>query len=267
ARRTVRFTIEAVGDEVGGPTDLFNQLATRKFMKNIKVEMEELHLERFEALAGQLFLPCGVAEDLLPKVPIGTPLSQVWVAFDLLHGGNVMVKVYFMPILRWIHTNMSTKTLVFDTVRECNGRYGNFDAPIAMLDSYMESFRIPEPTPVVEMVAIDCIDSPRSRIKIYLRTSVNTLARARKAFTLGGRLTGQTVEAGLKALEELWSILFRLTSNSSEETQVLPDGACCGNVIEVTPNHALPEVKLHIPIRKISGTEAQICTSLSAWFK
>jgi DMATS type aromatic prenyltransferase len=264
-KRTVRFTIEAVGYDAGTDTDPFNQKATKTMLADMEQSIPSLDLERFNLFADRLFLPSHVATSLIPKIPSGTPLSQVWVAFDLLRG-KVMAKVYFMPILKWIHTNVSTKKLVFDIAQECNGPYGSFDAPIAMLDSYIGSLPSDQ-TPVVEMVAIDCIESAKSRIKIYLRTAVNTLERAKKAFSLGGRLKGEAIDEGLKALEDLWHILFRLQFEDIETTKILPDGSYCGNAIEMRPGHAEPEVKLHIPVRKIEGSDAQICESLAAWFR
>jgi DMATS type aromatic prenyltransferase len=202
------------------------------------------------------------------KTPADTPLSQAWVAFDLLRGGGggFMAKVYFMPILKMIETGRESKALVFEAVKACDGPHGSFDAPVAMLAGYMASFPAGE-GPVVEMVAIDCTDSPGSRIKIYLRTSVNTLARAKWAFRLGGRLTGEVIDQGIAALEELWPILFRLGSEDVDEIKVFPDGSYCGNAIEMRADRAAPEVKLHIPVRKINGTDAQLCASLSEWFK
>jgi DMATS type aromatic prenyltransferase len=265
SKRTVRFTIEAVCYGAGTDADPFNQKATRTLLTNIAKETPGLNLERFDIFANRLFFSAEAAKSLIPRIPSGTPLSQVWVAFDLLCG-EFMAKAYFMPVLKMIETNVTTKNLVFDALHECNGQYGSFEAPLSVLDSYLESFP-PEEPQVVEMVAVDCIDSPTARIKIYLRTTVNTLAKAKKAFCLGGRLTGPTIEEGLQALGELWPILFRIASDDIEDHKVFSDGSYCGNAIEMRPGHAEPEVKIHIPVRKIKGTDAQICESLSSWFQ
>lgn len=178
-----------------------------------------------------------------------------------------MPKVYFMPVMKWIKTGISTTDLVFDAARKCNGKHGSFDSPIALLDDYLRSFP-PERMPVVEMVAIDCVDSPGARIKCYLRTGVNTLAKAKFQYTLGGRLFGEAIEEGLKALESLWPILFQLEGeNDIEDREVFTAGNYCGCAIEMKSTLAVPETKLHIPVRKIQGTDGQLCKSLSAWFE
>jgi DMATS type aromatic prenyltransferase len=264
--RTVRFTIEATGFDAGTEADPFNQDETKVLLRKMARETPDIDLRRFDYFASKLFLSSQEAKTVVRKIPPGTPLSQVWVAFDLLDG-KIMPKVYFMPVLKWISTDIPSKTLVLDLARGCNGAYGNFDASVDILNSYLNSFP-PREAPVVEMVAIDCIDSPKSRIKIYLRTSVNTLARAKRAFTLGGRLSGDVIDEGLQALASLWPILFRLPSDHDvEDVEVFRDGSYCGNAIEMKPGHAEPEVKIHIPVSKIPGTDAQICESLSAWFR
>ena len=157
--------------------------------------------------------------------------------------------------------------------RKCNGQYGSFDDSIELLDDYINSFGSHvtnrDQAPVIEMVAIDCVDSPNSRIKMYLRTACNTLTRVKDQYTLGGRLDGEVIEAGLEALNELWPILFRLedTGTDFENTEVFPKGNYCGCAIEMKPGHRIPVTKIHIPVRKIDGTDAQLAKSLSHWFK
>ncbi|KAK0701276.1 aromatic prenyltransferase, partial [Lasiosphaeris hirsuta] len=270
--RTVRFTIEATGHEAGTQRDPFNQQETLRLLRGMASGMPDtdMNLGRFEHLVRCFFLSNEAAAALLPQLASDTPLSQAWVAFDLVEG-KVLAKVYFMPILKCISTGISTNQLVYDAVRTCNDRYGGYDAAISVFDSYSRSFAVPSTRgdpPRIEMLAIDCIDSPESRIKMYLRTSVTSLARAKDAYTLGGRLSGDEVEHGLQALAELWPILFRLTVDDDiENAQVLPAGSYCGFAVEMKPGRPEPEMKMHVPVRKIRGTDAQLCSSLSTWFR
>ena len=264
--QTVRFTIEAVGYQAGTPSDLCNQEASKELLRRLAEDIPGLDLTRFHIFAEQLFVPPETAPTVLARAG-RTPLSQIWIAFDLLRGGGLLTKVYFMPILKWLETGIPTKQLVFDAVRKCNGRHGTYDAPVALLDDYLASFP-PERAPVIEMVAIDCVDSPGARIKCYLRTGVNTLRKAKHQYTLGGRLRGEIVEEGVRALKELWPILFRLNGEENiEDEEVFPAGDYCGCAIEMKANCAEPETKIHIPVRKIAGTDAQLCAALAAWFE
>lgn len=267
--RTVRFTIEATGYEAGTAKDPFNQDASTHLLWTMVDNVPGMDLRHFDIFADEFFLPSEAAATAVSRLPAGTPLSQIWLAFDLLRGGKILAKVYFMPILKWALTGApTTKDLVFATARRCSGKHGAYDAPIDLLDGYLESFPRGR-GPTAEMVAIDCVDSPDSRIKVYLRTGANTLARAKDLLSLGGRLSGErSVQAGLEALTELWPMLFRLGPDKDvDNVEVFPAGSYCGCAIESKPGQTLPETKLHIPVRKIQGTDAQICESLTAWFR
>ena len=111
--RTVRFTMEAIGYEAGTKRDPFNQEATINLLTRMAKEMPELELdlEAFHTFADDLFLPPGTAGAVMSKLQeAGTPLSQVWLAFDLLRG-RIMAKVYFMPVLKWTYTGIPTNEL------------------------------------------------------------------------------------------------------------------------------------------------------------
>ncbi|KAK4204644.1 aromatic prenyltransferase [Triangularia verruculosa] len=275
--RTVRFTIEAIGPEAGTLTDPYNQDETTRLLQAMTKSIPSVHLGQYDTFTQGLFLAASTAPSLLPKVPAGAPLSQAWVAFDLAHGGGIMVKVYFMPFLKWLHTasssTVATKDLVFDIARGCNGPYGSYDHPIALLDAYLGSFSAGSSEPTVEMVAIDCIDSPSARIKCYLRTGVASLQGAKEVMTLGGRIKTDDTELTLQLLGELWAVLFRSKIAFGEDIEtksVLNGEAYCHLAVEMKPGFpGSIETKLHIPVNKVGGgglSDEVICAGLGEWF-
>jgi DMATS type aromatic prenyltransferase len=138
--RTVRFTIEVIGFKAGTAADPFNQDATKNLLRAMAAEMPGLDLQHFDTFVDDFFLPPEVAETLVPLVPAGTPPSQVWLALNLHCGKKIIAEVYFMPVIKWIHTGaLTTMDLVFATARKCSGKHGAYKAPTALLDSYLES--------------------------------------------------------------------------------------------------------------------------------
>jgi DMATS type aromatic prenyltransferase len=275
--QTIRFTIEPTSREAGTPADPLNQLAARKLLTAMAKDLDGVDLTRFEIFHAETRVPNDAAEEIIAKNPPGAPLTGVWVAFDLERGG-IVAKAYFLPHLKAILTGIPTKTIVFDAIRKCNGPAGSYDAPIAALDDYLKSFSA-EDEPQVALLANDCVvDSPASRCKVYVHPTVpGTLAAAKDMFHLGGRLSGPATTAGLKAISDLWYLLFGLDSAdpASDEKVVLPDGRKFLCVYEMRPtqegekSQAGPdiEVKLHIPGWRLGKTDTQVSALLEKWFQ
>jgi DMATS type aromatic prenyltransferase len=274
---TIRFTIEPASREAGTPADPLNQVAAKELLVAMSKEVQGIDLTRFNIFQSETKVPDSAAAKIVAKNPPGAPLTGVWVAFDLERGG-IVAKAYFLPHLKAIWTGIPTKVIVFDAIRKCNGPFGSYDAPIAALDSYLSSFA-PEDEPMVALLSNDCIpDSAASRAKVYVHPTVpGTLAAARDMFQMGGRLTGPATKAGLKAISELWCLLFGLdiTDPTSEHKAVLPDGRKFLAVYEMRPtqegedSQAEPdiEVKLHIPGWRLDKTDTQVCGLLEKWFR
>ena len=119
------------------------------------------------------------------------------------HGQGV-----FLPFLKAICTGTPTKAIAFDTIRKCNEPAGSYDKSIAVLDDYLESFDTGKESEVI-VLSNDCIvDSPGSRIKVY----IDTLVKAKDMFHLRGSPSRPAVTVGLKAVGDLWRHLFGLSS-------------------------------------------------------
>lgn len=260
--QTVRLTIEPTGFEAGTTADPFNQQATKNILIQMAKDIPGIDLRQFEHLASEIFLPNEAAVSLLPTLPVSIPRSRAWAAFDLDHG-KTMVKAYFIPLLKSIQTGVKTKTLVFDAITTPLHKRS-----IAQINGYLESFPA-EQEPSVSLVAIDCTYSPDARVKVYLQTTVNTLAKAKSMFTLGGRLSGPIIEAGQKALSELWCHIFTLSTEDSEDKEVLTDSPYCGFAFEmkVARGDSMLEPKIYIPLWRLGKTDSQLCEKLSSWFK
>ncbi|CAI6285505.1 unnamed protein product [Periconia digitata] len=265
SKRLVRFTIEATGRSAGTTLDPFNQDEAVTLLSKLQRfgKMPNLDLGQFDIWKNRFFIDAQTAPVLLPKLPSGLPLSQIWVAFDFPHSHEPMAKVYFMPSLSSMVSGIPNYRLVFETARRCNGRHGNYDTAIGVLDTYLTAY----PTEPVIMAALDCVDSPDSRIKVYVQTSANTFNSAKRVLTLNGKRSGETVQKGLEALGELWSIIFGPDKTNDGDSTVFSSGVYCGLAVELKADQDLPETKLHLPVRNMEGTDADLCHLLSTWFQ
>ena len=83
--------MEAVGSQACTTADPFNQKGG-EHLRTLAKDLSDVHVGHFDHFMKELFLPTEAAKLLLPKIPPGTPLSQIWIAFDQLRG-KFMAKV------------------------------------------------------------------------------------------------------------------------------------------------------------------------------
>lgn len=277
--QTIRFCMEPSNARSGTVADPLNQQAADEFLSQMKEakDVPGLDLTRFHLFLSETNVSDEAVDEVSSKNPPGRPLTRVLLAFDMEPGSSIVAKAYFLPHLRTICTGTPVKTIVFDAILKCNGPSGSYDAPVAALNDFIESFQ-PEDAeaPQVFMLSNDCVvDSPASRVKVYVDASVTTLTKAKNVLNLGGRIAGPTMEGALRAVGDFWCHLFRLDSSMKDigETEVLPvDGAKCVFVFEMRPaqdGQKAPEieVKMHMPPSWFGKTDEGICQVLSSWFQ
>ncbi|ETS75465.1 hypothetical protein PFICI_12409 [Pestalotiopsis fici W106-1] len=273
ARQTVRLAIEPCSREAGTAADPLNQLASKSLLEAMAKDVTNIDMVRFNNILAETNVPDEDAERILSKLPPSEPQVLLLIAYDL-EQGEILPKAYFNPLLRAIHSGTSTKKVVFDAVRKCNGPHGSYDASLATLDDYLDS-RDAVDGPHVFLLGHDCIvDSPASRMKIYVFTHVTTLATALDAFHLGGRISGSTIEGGLEAVRSFWCHRFSLNGSDSdvENREMLPPGSRCLFVYEMRPTQPGQkepeiEVKMHMPGTWLGETDAEVCQVMSSWFQ
>lgn len=271
--QTIRFTTEPCSRKAGTAADPLNQLAAKDLLTAMAKDLPGIDLTRFNLFLSETHVPDEAADEVLSKLPPRVPRARVLVAFDLEHGG-IVAKAYFNPALKAVCTGTPIKTVVFDAIRKCNGPAQSYDGSIKVLDGYLDTFDADE-APHIFMLSNDCVvDSPASRIKVYVMAPINTLAKAKDVFHLGGRLSGPAIAAGLKAVGDFWCHLFGLSSSDPDidDKEVLAAGTTCVFVFEMRPTtegqkESNIEVKMHVPASWLGETDAQVCEVLSAWFQ
>lgn len=271
--QTIRFTTEPCSRKAGTAADPLNQLAAKDLLVAMAKDISGIDLTRFNLFLSETHVPDEVADEAVSKLPPGVPRARTWIAYDL-ERGSMVVKAYFNPGLKALQEGTPTNKLVFDAIRKCNGPAGSYDKPIEVLNSYLKMFDGSE-APHIGLLSNDCVvDSPTSRVKVYVVAFVNTLAKARDVFHLGGRLSGTDIAKGLKAVSDFWCHLFGLNNSGPDidDKEVLAAGSRCFFVFEMRPTaegqkEADIEVKWHMPASWLGQTDAQICEVLSTWFR
>ncbi|KAI1632605.1 aromatic prenyltransferase [Biscogniauxia mediterranea] len=272
-KQTIRFTVEAVTKQAGTATDPINQLGAKEFMNAISKDVPGLDLTRFNHFLEATNVPDDRLEDAIAKHPAHFPRSRVWIAFDLEHSGNLVAKSYFLPHWLAIQSGIPAKTIVFDAIRASNKANGaSYDGSIAAIESYLSTFARQEDAPQVGLLSNDCVaETPGSRLKVYFRSSVDTIAKAKDMYHLGGRLKGANTAGGLKAINDFWYHLFGLdSSDPAAEDKVCVGEHKCIFVYEMRSTHGSEpdiDVKFHIPMWQLGKTDGEISDLLASWFE
>ncbi|KAI1497646.1 aromatic prenyltransferase [Biscogniauxia marginata] len=271
--QTIRFTIEAVTKQAGTATDPINQLGAKEFLNTISKDVPGLDLTRFNHFLNATNVPDNCMDDAIAKHPSYFPRSRVWIAFDLERSGSLMAKSYFLPHWRAIQSGIPAKTIIFDVIRACNKTDGSsYDGSLAAIESYLSTYARQDDEPQVGLLSNDCVtDAAGSRLKVYFRSSVDTLAKAKDMYHLGGRLRGANIAAGLKGISDFWYHLFGLdSSDTTADDKVCVGEHKCIFVYEMRSTQSSEpdiDVKFHIPMWQLGKTDGQISELLASWFE
>jgi DMATS type aromatic prenyltransferase len=166
-----------LGEAAGSAADFLNQLAAKVALTGMTDHVPGLDLQRFVLLSSETGVPNEAGQQVLAKLPCGHPKVLALPAFDL-EGGKIVAKAYYNPGLKALLTGEPTKAIVLDAIRKFNGPHGSYSAGVQAVDDYLASFGDAE-EPQMFLLANDCVvDSPASRLKVYVSTPITTLAAA-----------------------------------------------------------------------------------------
>lgn len=186
------------------------------------------------------------AKSQLP--PHKTRVPQIFLAFDM-KGAQRLMKVYLFPVLKHLATGISTDQLAWDAILNLKPGGERFKGPVDKLSRFLSSYKEPLP---VEMIAIDCIDPARARIKVYARTKTNSKATIRDCCTLGGTQTDDMTMHGVEHVTDIWHLIMDEPTGLAEDQCKPPRypndhhlGICF--VFEMRLDQDRIEVKCHLP--------------------
>lgn len=258
---TVRYSAEPIGKWAGQPADPNNTAASlRLFGDALQLSPEmDLYLHRhFQRL---LMAPTTMTnEDAAALIP----QSQSFIAFDLLES-TIVVKQYYLPARRALAEEKRTFTLVEEAIRDIPSLGTSLLSSFAVFTDFIESLPI-EIRPTVEIMAIDCLDPLKSRLKVYIRSQSTTLDSVLQILTIGGKAPKTFEEKS--SLRELWNSIFGLDPQQSDETPLPDKDHRTGGILyyfEFKCGVNTPKTKVYLPVRHYARDDLQIATGLSEY--
>lgn len=257
---TVRYSAEPIGKWAGQPADPNNAAASlRLFGDALQLSPEmDLYLHRHF----QRSLMASIITNEADKALI--PPSQSFIAFDLLES-TIIVKQYYLPAWRALAEQKSNFALVEDAIRDIPSLGTSLLSSFAVFTDYIQS--LPNETrPTVEIMAIDCLDPLKSRLKVYIRSQSTTLDSVLQILTIGGKAPKTPEEKA--SLRELWHSIFGLDQHQNDETPLPEKDHRTGGILyyfEFKSGVDIPKTKVYLPVRHYARDDLQIATGLSRY--
>lgn len=265
----VRYCIEAIGPHTGTRDDPYNYIETEKLMVDgLAHSIPELDLTWFRHFAKALKFD---APKSIPSNPEAPP-ATMFVAFEHTVKA-IVVKAYFIPSSDGDSAGPPTFGTFADAAR---GVIANTDALDAVM-SYVKDDDVGS-TLMADMLAIDCVDPTKSRLKVYASVPVASFASIVSVMTLGGKITN--VDQGIQELWELLRLVLGLEKDVSP-TEVLSVQDAFDEALahpfdlygrmtfyfDIASSSKLPDVKLYIPVIRYGKSDAAVAAGLGEYLR
>ncbi|KAF5543113.1 prenyltransferase [Fusarium mexicanum] len=246
----IRYCIEAIGSHTGGPTDPYNYLETEKLLtQDLASCVPGLDLTWFYHFAKAF----GIDQRQVASDNPNAPKSSMFVAFEHVLNG-VVVKAYFLPSAEAGSGGRPTFETFASAARGVLTDAAALDATLDYVKNNTTGIDL-----VPDMLAVDCIDPTKSRLKVYVSSTATSFASIVSVMTLGGKISD--MDRGIKELEQLLSLILGTESPISWDDELEVQGVFDKGLahdfdlyermtyyFDIAPSSKLPDVKLYIPV-------------------
>ncbi|KAF5659335.1 4-O-dimethylallyl-L-tyrosine synthase [Fusarium denticulatum] len=176
----IRYCIEAIGPHTGSPTDPYNYLETEKLVtQGLASCVPGLNLTWFHHFVKAFVIDQRQVASQNPNAP----KASMFVAFEHVLKG-VVVKAYFLPSTEVGSGGPPTIETFASAARGVLINAAALDAALDYVkNNAMGMDRVPD------MLAVDCIDPTRSRLKLYVSSTATSFASIVSVMTLGGKIS------------------------------------------------------------------------------
>lgn len=262
-KSTIRFGFEPIGHFAGTPRDPFNMLESIQVLSRLFASRTFIDDMLWRHFSQELSLSPEQAPSVVARMEPNEHTTVNTISFDLR--GETVPKIYFYPIVKALSLDMPAGELICDAI----GRLEiNVVPAINIIRAFVHESKAEFGNVIrLECLSFDAINPKQSRIKLYLRTPQTSLRRTQEIYTLGGRLTGTQIDAGLADLRSFWIDVLGVRDCDAE----LPPSThrTAGIIFNFELRHCdpLPKPKAYIPTRHYGGTDLAIAQGLSRFFR
>lgn len=262
----VRYAIEPIGQFTGTDNDPYNLSAAHDTIEGASDVLNGLDLGWWDLFYRDMVVLYTNDPATRQDTVGSSEMSQIFLAFDL-QGEKAALKAYFLPLMKARQTSTSTLTVIRKTMNKLlvqeSSMTSAFEALCQFLDNRQNENKIE-----TEIVAIDCVEPSKSRVKIYVRCRLTTFDSVADIMTMNGVLDNKQNQLAMQELKELWGLVFGLGPKFSTSTPLQSAEHRTAGVLyyfELKPGQALPSPKVYIPVKHYGTSDFEIACGVSTF--
>ncbi|KAL8672170.1 MAG: hypothetical protein Q9168_003369 [Polycauliona sp. 1 TL-2023] len=263
----IRYSVEPISAAAGSSLDPLNQAATMDMVRQLAIEKPEIDWQWFNEFTKSFQADShsgkthAILKDRSPQV---CDPASVFLAFELLSQG-VATKAYFVPV-KAEQLGISRMSVVIDGIRALEGPSLAFPAldvfsHFALHDTRQSSID-------VVLVAIDCVAPPKSRLKLYIRSSETSFDSVCHMLSLGNKL--DLPQKALEELKDLWYLALSLESTFPTSQQLPSISHETSGVLyyyDIKAGNDRPEAKVYIPVKHYGKSDEAVARGLVSYLR
>ena len=256
----IRYSIEPISYFAGTAVDPHNLIAATSLMQSMHHKLPDIDLQWYNHFASALLAFDYTTSPATNHNRMADHASHTFVAFDL-EDQFVRFKAYFLPTAKAREGGSTNLELMTEAINDLpNVSFPSFHCLLSYISTSSQTF-------TAEILGLDCIAPDKSRLKIYLRSRSTSFAAVRSVMTLGGKVPD---EKGIAELRKLWGLVLNLPEDFSDEEELGGTGHRTGGIlyyVEMKPGHALPVLKLYIPVRHYGQNDAAVANGVVTYLR
>ncbi|KAF2711257.1 aromatic prenyltransferase [Pleomassaria siparia CBS 279.74] len=190
--------------------------------------------------------------------------SRMFLAFELYNSPKVKGYIILGP--ETPQASITTIELVARSLRTLPSGTSELMQSFNSIHQYLENLDATEQART-EMLAIDCIDPKKARIKIYLRSPRTSFDSVLQMICLGGRLQPWS-NSSIHALRTLWKLTLSLNDAVSDADPLPSKSHRTAGIIyyfDIRIGASVPACKVYIPVKHYGQDDQKIATGFQKY--
>ena len=262
----IRFAIEAIGPQSGTSADPFNKNTSMDLINHLNPTSSGGDLQLFHHFWNTLLVNTNDADTrkrIDAAAEPGSHRSSLFIACEL-GCRDMLVKVYFMPMLRALQTGQTRIEVFSHAMHQLTRTIVPFPA-LQHLFHYLATSRLGQQLEL-EMVSADCIAPAASRIKVYLRSPQTSFDAIRRILSLDGVLP--VSDPTWTDLHALYRLVFGMDTAFAAAQDLPPCHHSTAGMFFcffARTTDKLPTPKLSLPVKHYGQNDQTVAAGLTAF--